>query len=1188
MGLNKSSIRVLALTAAVCWMAGCASSEGDKDIIPSTLCKDGALRCVDNNVMKCQSNDWIIETACNASQSCDPVNFKCDEDVVLVCRNGEVKCEGKVPKYCDQNSWQSREACGENEQCDNTTGQCLEPTCTAGVTCDGDKLVVCSSSGQITETNCADQGKHCDENAQDCVEVITDLSCTVDGQKLENGASICDSTNNLSTCENGSVNSDECEDGEVCRNGESACSRLKACGSLHSGEMGCSDGNVVKCVDGTLNTSEACTGGKVCTPVAGGFMCKQPPSDSCKIGGMSVENGAYGCDGNVLKKCESGTASAGKDCAENHDGNSLCKVNTCVPKPCTDKGLESGGKACNDGGTNIIICTDGVISEATGSEACTASQYCKNAECFDKPVGKKYTTIKSIHEDYDVIMPSSCLNNGNKNLTETPVEVTGVVTALKTNGFYMQDPAIKDGKYAGIMVACSTSMANCTFTGFGSDEIAVGDNVKVVSDFVGYSDCQLQIRTYTGKTQVAVTKTSDNNIVNPVTVNIKDINHDQHNDYNGSLVTLNYVTVLDYSTTQSVWNIVDEHGDKTAASNYIKTISSALLSNRQYNLTGIVYFNKNTKASNIAPSIIPCPNTPTKCDDNKLYVCKDGVWDKGKACTTTVAHADPVCNDDHVTCSYKCKGEEGFVDHGGVCEKPEPDKKSCTDVNKKEVLHDASGCKTAEIRATCNDGNWENDKPCPTDPNGITSCSDDKCALTCNKNYKLSSDGKSCVKTVFESCKDYYDQTVEHGKKGCITTVAYATCNDGIMDKDKADCTTKVQNAVPICKKDGSCGFECVSGYELSSDGKGCVAAAPTYKSCKNAAGRDVVHMGESCVNENEYGRCNDGKWDNVKTCPYGCDIYRGVCAPAPITWCWFKHVESDGSAAYVRFAQPEDTVVNAQFVCNHKSDTNAVISTWSFFVDAFDATDGCDSSCGVNKEYKTTSLPSESGMEYKCVALVKVEGGKSYVCPNFDMGGDVSKLVEYGMSTTATDSQMRTYTGSGSSTTPISGDKVELVKWDFNDSNVTPDSGILKTSATFGLSASSTSLKYKSHSSASDMAVYASGWKSSITFSTSPYYSIKLNTTGYKNITISFESASSKADSNLSLSVAYKTDRSFIDTMIVLPYTDQNVYHSIKDKTLPEGANNKSSVEIGIFPKTSSTDIEVMLDNIVINGVKI
>ena len=835
MVLNKSSLQVLALSAAVCLMAGCddsSSGGNNEDKTPSNVvCQDGALpRCIDNNVMECKNNEWVLKTPCSNVQKCDPASLTCKDNIIHVCDEGQTKCDKAgnvwIPKYCDQNAWHEREACTAEQNCDGSKGKCIDPSCTTGVTCDGNTLVVCSDAGEKTaETNCASKGMVCSESAKDCVEPSNDNSCTIGETtiKINDGEQTCYGYG-INSCKNGEISFEECEnEDEICRDGEKSCSKLKDCKIgeivLKSYDYGCDlNKNVVQCYDGELTEKETCEKGQVCQKVGSDYTCKTPEADSCTFNGETIENGKKKCDGTVVKICNSGTMNTEKDCAS-ETGKSVCEDGICVAKSCNNGANPSGSQYCNEAKDKIMLCTNGEVSEV---KTCDSGQVCQpgeTPECKAETTVKKYTTIKTIHDDYEEITtanPKGCHNDGYNFMQRADVTITGVVTGIKTNGFFIQDANEASGEYAGIMVHClrTESNTNCTLdSSFGTSKVKLGDNVKVTASYVGYDNCQLWVRGEKNKaSSITVTKLNNNKTIQPKVVTISQINEGVHNAYNGTMVKVTDVMVGECDPNGSKYCKVRDSSEKDVnVTNYIDNYVTQLKNEKgkYLDITGIGYYDKDLKASSLGAKSYKtndCSGTQTKCENNTLYTCNSGEWPTtGTACPTDKlpANSEVACSSDGVSCSFRC-------------------------------LY----------------GNMQENNTCPEQSSGA-------------------------------SCTDYYSATIEHNNRGCTTQSKYAVCNNGNWGTETECPDPGIANADPICKSDGACGFKCKPGF--TPNGNKCEKSV--FESCQVAAGvPDANHGDVVCYDTFSLATCNDGSWENDQSCTNGCKLGATQCNSSEIT----------------------------------------------------------------------------------------------------------------------------------------------------------------------------------------------------------------------------------------------------------------------------------------------------------------
>ena len=839
---------------------------GDQCTEKPKICEDGAKKCEANKVMECQSNAWTTLIECTGELKCEDETFKCapvNGSEIRLCDEDAIQCKPDNASYkCTNNEWVKIRTCGADETCNTSTGACDKPECTSNKCKDDDTLIECQK-GKKKEIRC-ENNKICSDSHGGCVEQAEtqDLSCPLSDNTtiLKDGESTCDNGKYV-TCDAGELQKEDCLDGKICHNGENACALSKACTvggkTLQSGDTVCDQNKVVLCNDGTPEDKEICEAGKSCMLGDKGYQCDTPASSSCTIGDATVNVGGKGCDGNVLKTCTEAGPDTGVDCSTNGEHKSLCKLGECVAKPC-DNGMNSGDRSCNSEGTQIVECVDGEIKPMTGDGACTSEQVCVSGDTPSCVSNKKYTTIRSINLDFKSIAggnaPDSCMNEGKElsQMTRANVTVSGVVTAVKSNGFFVQDPKVTTAKNGGIFVNCRT--VNCTTTGFDK-KVSVDDNVKVTANYVGYNYCQLWIRGDENE-MIAVEKTSADKKIKFVPVAIKDIKSGVHNAYNGSLVNVSGVSIDEGGCEDNLCTIVDSSGSKIQISNYIytstvNTIKKKLADGvKQFDLTGIVYYNKDIPASALAP--VPgqitdyyCSGTEKKCEDNMAYVCSNGQWGNGTACSTNVENAVSVCNQDAKECTFKCK--DGFHDENGVCVKNDASKKSCEEPDGTKVPHGGYGCRDNEHSGVkCNDGNWEPEggHECRTSDHGQSVCRNNRCFLNCDidDGYVYSSTAPYCQKNEEEEfvegedCWSYDDKLVKNRETGCVHPELMAECYDGEW-VDLEPCAygdaKYVQNAESFCS-DNKCQLACdEKEYTLRADGQACIPKVDADKTCE-------------------------------------------------------------------------------------------------------------------------------------------------------------------------------------------------------------------------------------------------------------------------------------------------------------------------------------------------------------------
>ena len=637
MGINKSLVGLAGLSLAFCFATGCGDSDEDKDktVDPGSgtnteTCKDNDYKCDGNKLMICKSNKWDIKQTCDSStETCNKSKHTCEKKTTTPqpqteeeCVNDTFKCEGKKAYKCESKEWHLLRTCDISETCVRGTGECRAPQCQVGsAKCDGNTLVVCSSAAQEKREQC-ESPSVCNASTGECMEntEVEKIRCTlsVGTTKVDNGDSICYGSN-LITCDGGDIEEEECPENHVCNPGEPKCSRLKICHVggkiLKTGDYACDDNkDVVRCMDGELKVINDCGAdgntSEVCIVDDETYGCGRPSGSSCSSGNTTVESGKRICEGNVLKLCRNGELSEGKDCRDNTDGMTVCMDGRCVESLC-ENGLKEGAKICNEEHTQIRICTQGQLVDATGADACKEDQVCQPGDpvkCVSKSQIKDYTTIPSIHADYDAITgvnPAGCMGDGKEYMTDANVKITnGVITAIKSNGVFIQDPTVESGVHAGILVNCTNS--NCDKVGFTDDKWAEGDNVTVTARYLGYKDCQMWITTK-GTDKIKVTKTNGDKKIGTYTVAVDKINSGQHNDYNGTLVTLENVKVSECKDTEKYCGLKDTNNKMVSATNYIRasTVNSLKKNvDKSLDIVGIVYYHSTLKTSTIAPTLI--------------------------------------------------------------------------------------------------------------------------------------------------------------------------------------------------------------------------------------------------------------------------------------------------------------------------------------------------------------------------------------------------------------------------------------------------------------------------------------------------------------------------------------------------------------------------------------------------------
>ncbi len=1025
----------------------CNAQTHDCDKQTVIVCNDGQKACINNAVMECQNNEYkkLIED-CGAQKTCNSSSFTCEEQILIKCGEGDVKCVGTTPMICSDNDWVAQTPCGNNETCNSQTGACDIISCTPGAaTCEGNTLKYCDNNAQ-NQTKVCPAGTNCSVEAVDCIDPDAG-KCTVDNKKIDNGASVC-SGGSLVTCNNGNPSADSCGVGKTCRDGENACSDYKSCTSgsttvAHEAQACGNNGKaVVRCEDGELNTVTLCSGDTVCMSSDKGYSCEEPPEQYCTFNDRTISQGAYVCDGNVLRFCNGNALSEGVDCKDNNNGKSQCLVDKCVAASCTlgTETLASSLTACNAEGTQIVKCTDGVLSELTGTGSCTSSQICQmqssTPSCVDK--GKDYTRIGDIWQDYNSIVDASCSGTASM-VKPAKVEITGVVTHVNKSGdyyFFIQDPSVSTAQRAGIMISCANN--GCKLSDVRS--LSVGQQVKVIADGVGYSYCQLQVRA-NSTNGISIAQSGSGNI-SAIGVDTVHINSRPDNLYNSSLVSVSKVMVT--NPVSGGFMAQDSTGVFTIST---EAYAATLKNSSYYAVTGIVKYTNNTSvlmprsASDIKE--IECTGTATRCEANKLYTCTGTSWDSGKTCTTTVENATAIC--DGSACGFECK--DGYYPKDGKCEKIETAKDPCSDaVSHNSVQHGSVGCSAASVKGTCDDGNWIETIPCSGPADSIASCNGGVCGWDCKDGFDKV--GDLCVA---KSCTDMAGNTIASGNPGCGNTGSasgkLAQCMNGQWvnpqvcergcDPSTNSCKSRIETAVGWCRFQwlgaDRIAFSRVRTKELDENG---VQFTPYFR-CTISPNNTVSSWSDiaSTTQNTEFSDPVNKEYmtapDGLPSAPnsYACvalvdikDGYTYICpndpnnpdlptlrvddttipndwqfktyvvespTAKPVTWCKF-YIDESSRTSYVQFLPPVGLTANdvtATTYCT--TDLTKYIASWETTVPTANVNSSCGSCGTTNTEYMTNAgaLPGTNGAHY-CVGVVTVTGGNSYVCPT-----DPSKL---------------------------------------------------------------------------------------------------------------------------------------------------------------------------------------------------
>lgn len=81
-------------------------------------CQDGNYMCTtDNKLQKCEGNAWKLEKQCQATETCNATQKKCE--LKPVCTKDDMRCNGNEAQKCNaQGQWQNDTTCNANQVCE--------------------------------------------------------------------------------------------------------------------------------------------------------------------------------------------------------------------------------------------------------------------------------------------------------------------------------------------------------------------------------------------------------------------------------------------------------------------------------------------------------------------------------------------------------------------------------------------------------------------------------------------------------------------------------------------------------------------------------------------------------------------------------------------------------------------------------------------------------------------------------------------------------------------------------------------------------------------------------------------------------------------------------------------------------------------------------------------------------------
>ena len=524
--------------------------------------------------------------------------------IALACIVGFAGCD-------DSSSDDAKKACG------SVAHDAM--TCNA----DGTQLAKCND-GKLEDL--AGEGK-CSEN-QVCAITDGKAACKdksedtqLDCDNAKHGELVCKG-DKMAKCVNGDivdVTGDEaCATGKVCgknAEGKVACfdAGSRPCGSTAHGAKACNGEKIATCNDGKLVNDEGqgvtqCVDREThCVANDTGFACVA--FKKCGEGDLEINHNSYGCDGERMVLCYDGEKvepAADRQCT----GSTVCRYleekgvryAKCIDPTACDE-LKNGEKKCNDTGTQILVCTNGELKEATGDAACTAEQICVKDGASVKCDKKPEQSIPALHKEMMNLIPDDCATT-DPEIVAKSIKVQGTITAIGSTGaiVYIQDSTVADGKHAAVQVFCNNEtlsgdkhLCSDSFDTF-KKSFAIGDRIEVIADGVGVNKCQPRIEMKTNKIVVNVIEKSGTQI-KPIVLKASDIaSNNVKNEYNGTLVTVNGLTITGKSSANR--NAKDGDDNVLTVLSRLMIIRGGSFESGTYNITGIV---ANFKTAGLMP-----------------------------------------------------------------------------------------------------------------------------------------------------------------------------------------------------------------------------------------------------------------------------------------------------------------------------------------------------------------------------------------------------------------------------------------------------------------------------------------------------------------------------------------------------------------------------------------------------------
>ena len=349
----------------------------------------------------------------------------------------------------------------------------------------------------------------------------------------------------------------------------------------------------------------------------------------------------------------------------------------------------------------------------------------------------KFDAVLTIREAYDALVDSETCGSGatSNTVKHADVALTGVVTALRSMGFYVQDTT------GGIFVSCKDK----TCLKYADDtNVAIGDNVKVTSNGVGHYYCDLQVQALKDSS-VSIEKLAPAQTVEPTTALIEDIAQDGAKNLNlGKLVVLSGLEAV--------------------------SLDAAMNVGKSYGITGIgVYaYNEVRLAPRMREDIVEeCAEGTYLCnpETNEYQHCYWGQWMEAKPCSgfnftaadgSNVYATEFACNAANDGCIITACAEGYQPTANSLACESEVVPPTCTDGKMQ--------CSGANDIQTCTDGSWAAAVSCASTITHATTAICETtgdtavCKVTdCDEGFMPNDDGLSCV-TAPEPCGEGDDK----------------------------------------------------------------------------------------------------------------------------------------------------------------------------------------------------------------------------------------------------------------------------------------------------------------------------------------------------------------------------------------------------------------------------------------------